>query len=326
MLIPFLVSRGLVLAVIDDANVRGQQRRQRRIAEVPELFRPAVASFAASLDRRHERAVRLALRTNTTSTVESQLTTLRDLARLCVTTRPALTGWESIARNDVEAFLARRPLPSPRELGELRSFFRWARRQRLVLTNPVDGLSIRQTQSFNGKLLDTATQQALYRRWTTSDDVHPHEAFFGLAALIHGISTFEIRHLTDDDIDSTARTIRVGRRRQPVPLDPATWDALQHCLTFRRRLRGANRHLIVNRLSASTDGPAAASYFNVLLKPAGVTPTTLRTTRLSHLANQVDPVMVAAMFGVTHKAAAYYHGHDVAVGNPHNPNPAAAAP
>ena len=64
--------------------------------------------------------------------------------------------------------------------------------------------------------------------------VHPHEAFVGLAALLHGATTQELQRLTDNDIDHESRRARFGRRPQPVPLDPWTWTALQRCLDHRR--------------------------------------------------------------------------------------------
>jgi site-specific recombinase XerD len=309
LLVSFLTARRLVL-IEDDDTTRARQRRRRRIDDVPDRFRPAVADFADALTRRHDRAIRLGLRTDTHSTVEARLATLRDLARFCVTDRPAITGWETIAISDVEAFLARRSTPSAGELADLRSFFRWARRQRVVLTNPTDGVRIRQFMTFTGETLDHREQRRLYQRWTSDPTVHPHETFFGLVALIHAASTAEIRELLQQDVDISARTVRLGRR-PAIVLDPDTWEALQRCIDLRRRQRGENPHIIVSRVSASRDTPVAPSYFARLLASAATTPNRLRTTRLSAVANQLDPVIVAAVFGVTHKSAAYYRNDDV---------------
>ena len=311
LLVGFLESRGLVPVTEDEDRRRGSERRRRRVAEVPEVLRPAVSQFAAMLDDRRQRAVRLGLRVDESSTVESRLATVRDLARFCVSSRAAITGWETVARADVEAFLARRRTPSHNELADLRNFFRWARRRRLVLANPTDGLRICQPASFRGRVLEPAEQRRLYRRWSHSGDVHPHEAFFGLAALVHGVSTAEIRELRVDDIDQAGRSVRLGRRRRRVTLDPDTWDALERCLALRRRLRGENPHVIVTWRSASTDGPAGLAYLAGLLTPASTSPATLRATRLSALASQADPIVIAAVFGVTHKAAAYYRNEDL---------------
>ena len=311
LLVAFLQSRGLVAVTEDEDSRRGSERRRRRVAEVPDVLRPAVSQFAAMLDSRRERALRLGLRADKTSTVESRLATIRDLAHFCVLRRPGITGWETVARADVEAFLARRLAPSHNELADLRSFFRWALRRRRVLINPTDGLRIRQPASFRGEVLEPAEQRRLYQRWSRSSDVHPHEAFFGLAVLIHGASTAEIRQLQIDDIDPAGRSVQLGRRRGRLTLDPDTWDALEGCLELRRRLRGENPHVIVTWRSASAERPAGAAYFAALLTAAGTSPAMLRATRLSALASQADPIVIAAVFGVTHKAAAYYRNEDL---------------
>ncbi|MDH2387971.1 site-specific integrase [Streptomyces sp. HNM0663] len=66
-------------------------------------------------------------------------------------------------------------------------------------------------------------QRQLFRRWTTDDQVHPHEALLGMLALLHGASSTEVRTLKITDIDTAAQAVRLGKRRHPVPLDPASW-------------------------------------------------------------------------------------------------------
>ena len=304
MLIPFLIERGLMLAAEPDAVVRARRRQRRRVAETAEAFRPALAAFEEALERRRQRGRRLGLRVDGDATIEDRLRTMRNLAAFSA--QRAVPGWETIARSDIDSFLVRSGPPRPTELGDLRHFFRWARRQHLVLTDPLYGVRIRQLNAFRGATLDLADQQRLYQRWTSTAGVHPHEAFFGLAALIHAATTAEIRHLRSSDITPAERTARLGRRPDPVPIDPVTWQALQRCVEYRAHQRGANPHLIVTRRSASTERPAGATYFTQLLRPAGIHPQQLRTTRLSDLAARTDPVLLAAAFGIDHKTAAYY--------------------
>lgn len=64
--------------------------------------------------------------------------------------------------------------------------------------------------AFHGPTLPADRQRELFRRWSTDPDVHPHEALVGLAALLHGTTTQELKHLTDDDIDHESRRIRSG--------------------------------------------------------------------------------------------------------------------
>jgi site-specific recombinase XerC len=112
----------------------------------------------------------------------------------------------------------------------MRSFFRWARTSRLVLADPTAGLSARRPRGYHPRTLTVTEQRRLFRRWTTDPDIHPHEALTGLLALLHATPSKDLRNLKVTDIDATARTIRLGHRPHPVPLDPATWHALQRCL------------------------------------------------------------------------------------------------
>jgi hypothetical protein len=47
------------------------------------------------------------------------------------------------------------------------------------------------------------------------------------------------------------------------------------------------------------------------MRPTGIPPQSLRTTRMSALANRADPVIIAAALGVTFKTAAYYRNEGV---------------
>jgi len=64
----------------------------------------------------------------------------------------------------------------------------------------------------------------------------------------------------------------LGRRPQPVPLDPASWAAVERCLRYHRELRTANPHLLVARKTKATRIPASEDYTRNLLRPAGATP------------------------------------------------------
>ncbi len=108
----------------------------------------------------------------------------------------------------------------------LRRFFAWAKSRKLVLTDPTRGLSLGAQPAFTGIVLETAAQRALFARWTR-DTTPAHERLVGLLALLHAASNAEIRSLTVADIDTTRRTVALGGRPFPTPLDPATWTALQ---------------------------------------------------------------------------------------------------
>lgn len=114
-----------------------------------------------------------------------------------------------------------------------------------------------------------------------------------------------------DDIDAPGHAIHLGRRPHPLALDPDSWDALERAVAHHEQLRTLNQHLLVTRRSACQSNPAPGLFVSNVLLPAGVTMRELRSTRLSRLVSSYDPMLVAASFGVTRKAATYYLGDGV---------------
>ncbi|MGH9091167.1 MAG: hypothetical protein ACRDZR_07305 [Acidimicrobiales bacterium] len=101
-------------------------------------------------------------------------------------------------------------------------------------------------------------------------------------------------------------TLRLGRRPRPVPLDPHTAAALGACLAHSESLGTLNRHVIVTRLTATTDISVSATYLRSVLKPAAVTLRDLRSTRLAALTRSTDPRLVASSFGFTYRVPLHY--------------------
>ena len=149
-------------------------------------------------------------------------------------------------------------------------------------------------------------QRDLFHRWTSDPTVHPHEALLGVLALLHGAASIEVRTIRLDDIDASRRTVRLGHRPQPVPLDPTTWSVLERCLAHRQSQRTQNPHLVVTRGTKAGNQPASTAYFSHLLDPAGVPPRTVRCTRLAALVNTTDPKLVAAAFGMNTQGVTFY--------------------
>jgi hypothetical protein len=298
----FLAARGLALAA-DQATALAAARRQHLVDAVPPLLRPAAVRFCQHLLHARDRARRAGTRPRADKTIERRLRTLRDMAVFL--TRHGKNDWATASASDVEAFLARRPADRPTRLRALRHFFTWAKASKLVLTDPTRGLSARQTRGYQGPTAMLGLQQHLFRRWT-GENVHPHEALSGLLTLVHGASNQELRSLTTGDIDAAAHSIRLGRRPQPVPLDPATWATIEQCLRYHQELRTANPHLLVTQKTKATRLPASEDYARNLLRPAGVTPRLLRCTRLASLTLSTDPKLVSAAFGIHPQAATHY--------------------
>jgi len=283
---------------LDQAARLATGRRQRRVDGTPELLRPVVASFCEHLVRSQQRARRAGTHVRSDSTIESALAYVRDLAVFVVGER-AKTDWAMVQTTDVEAFLNAQPANRRRRLSAARQFFRWARRNKLVLVDPTTSITLTPRQGFTGATLTIAEQRRLFRRWTEEHDaVHPHEAAVGLLAMLHALNVSELASLRVDDVDLVGRTIRVAGRPHPVPLDPASFAALEACLIHRNRLGTRNPHLIVTKVTKPRMTPASPAYLTHVLDPAGVRTKTLRSTRIVDLLISLDPKLVSVALGM----------------------------
>lgn len=292
----FFTAQQLALPTDQDQRL-AQGRRNRSVNAAPEPFRPGLVRFAQSMLAARDRAVRAGTKPRSDSTIEGALAVARDLA-LFLADR-GNTDWSQTTRTDIEAFLASRgPGNRPRTMAATRQFFRWARNNKVILVDPTRGIDVARRRGFNGTTITMDRQRTLFRRWTTDPDVHPHESFVGLLAMLHGASNSEARNLKVADIQMDARTIQLGSRPYPTPLDPPTWSALQRCLDHRDGLGTRNQHLLVTRQTKSQRLPASMPYLAHVLDPAGVAPKRLRVTRLAELVNTMDPKLVAAVFGM----------------------------
>jgi integrase len=299
----FFTEHGLAL-LTDHAEQLAAGRRKRRIGAVPVPLRPAVEGFGSFMLASRERARRAGTRPRSDGTIEAALATMRDLA-LFLDAERRKQDWALADVHDIEAFLATLPRGRKRRLTVLRQFFRFARSRKIILADPTRGLTVGEPRGFTGQTLDLGKQRELFRRWT-GGDAHPHEALLGILALLHGASSDEVRHLRMNDIDETARTAELGTRPLPVPLDPASWQVLQHCLGHRETQRTANPHVIVTKGTKAGRSPASTAYISHVLDGCGVPPRALRCTRLADLVNTMDPKLVAAAFGMKPEAVMFY--------------------
>jgi site-specific recombinase XerD len=290
---------------IDRGEHQAAQRRQRRVDAVPQPLRPAATAFAEHLLTTQKRARKAGTQPRKHATIDARLSAVRDLARFLVSSR-GKTDWATVEVSDIEAFLHNR---SPRRacyLAGLRQFFAFATRHRLLLIDPTRTLTAPQPRGFRGPTLTLERQRSLFRRWSTDPNVHPHEALVGLLALLHGATTTEIQHLADDAIDHAGRTVRLGRRPHPTPLDPWTWRALERAITHRHTLRSNNPHLLITKQTKATRAPASDGYIKHTLDPVGIQPRILRSTRLTNLVTTTDVKLVATAYGMTNEAVTAY--------------------
>jgi integrase len=305
----YFVDSGLALA-LDTTAQAATGRRTRRIAEIPDQFRSLAIAFDTHQLQSRERARRAGTKPRSDRTLEINLAAVRDLACYLVTNRPAVTDWTLVGIGDVEAFLAgiTNPGNRARHLHALQVFFRFARQHRHILADPTRRMNANSNMAFHGQVLEPARQRELFRRWThNAADLHPHEPVIGLLGLLHGASVTELRSLRVDDIDVAAATVVLGRRPHPTPLDPATTTALRRYLHDRDHHHHTGRPwLLVNQKSKTVGKQVSIDYLAMILTPAQVTVQTLRATRLAQLVSTMDPVLVAAAFGIRRGAALHY--------------------
>lgn len=248
----FFLTYGLAVG-LDLETERAEQRRQRRLDAIPDPYRPLAVEFASILVSAQHRARRAGTRPLANQTIEGHLAGVRDLARFLADGRPQLAGWEQVTPADVEAYLAT-VIAARGHLGGPIAFFSWARRCRRILVDPTRGLRRKQPSGYQGRLLTEAEQRRLLIRWT-SKTCHANETALGMLALLHAASVSELRHLTVEDLDASARTIRLGRRPQPLPMDPLTWEALADVLRHREQIGATNPHLFVTTQTVRRQQP-----------------------------------------------------------------------
>lgn len=313
----FFTQRGLALPT-DQAERLAAGRRKRRVDAVPEPLRPAVIAFDAARMRSQDRARRAGTRPRSDHTLETALAIMRDLADFLVNHR-GKDDWALVDVHDIEAFLATLPKGRKRRLTVLRQFFRFARSQHIVLVDPTRTLTAKAPSGFRGRTLTLDQQRALFRRWTTDQRVHPHEALMGMLALLHGASSSEVRMLRIDDIDGAAQSVRLGRRPHPVPLDPASWTVLERCLAHREAWPTTNPHVMVTKGTKAGRSPASTAYLSHVLDDCGYPPRMIRSTRLVDLVNTMDPKLVAAAFGMDAQGVLAYLADRIDPGRLPNP-------
>ncbi|MGH2755270.1 MAG: site-specific integrase [Actinomycetota bacterium] len=306
----FFVDRGMALA-LDQSERLARGRRRRLIQGTPECFRDAVSAFGDAELEGQRRARRAGTKPLSDITVERHLAEVRDFARFLERRSPVIDSWRLVSREEVEAFLATNSKAMFRRLSCLRRFFRWARARHLVLVDPTAGLRLVEPKGFRGKVLTHEVQISLYERWSRDAAAHPHEAFVGLMALLHGASRAELANLRVDAVEGSTRTVRLGQRPHPVPIDPSTWDALERCLAYREERGALNPHVLVTIRSATRKTAVSPGYLSHVLDAVGVSLQTLRSTRLCRMVVTLDPKVASQAFGMDDASTVRYLGDAV---------------
>lgn len=185
--------------------------------------------------------------------------------------------------------------------GILRSFFAWAKRNRLCQVNPVDGMEINWGPREVHPLPDSEVVE-LIRAWT-NPSADPRTAMVGLLCLLYGLSTGQIRTLPVSAVDLTAGTFY--GLEVPAPLPAWLSPVLDRYLRWRQDVLGdrqSERLLVTHSLR---DDPPHRCLFVQLLRPYGVNVRQLRATALAQTL-QHGHLKLLTVFGLTNEGMRRY--------------------
>ena len=226
--------------------------------------------------------------------------------------RPALLGWSGryghlreVTRDDVLAVLG--DLHGSRRanvLVALRSLFAFCKKNGTIFRNPAQGIRVGQhpygiIQPLRQDEVDQAAEAA----------ATPAARLVLVLAAMHAARRKAIRELLLDDVDLGNRRLTIGGRVRPI--DELTRQILLEWLSYRnaRWPCTANRHLLINQMSANGTGPVSTIYFaKTALRGQAATLERLRVDRQLQeaLARGPDPLHLATMFGLDPKTAIRY--------------------
>lgn len=224
--------------------------------------------------------------------------------------RPALLDWSArysclreATRDDIRVHLA--ALYGTRRqttMAAFRSLFAWAKKNRVVFTDPARHLSPgRRARAVLQPLPDEQVARAASAATT------PHARLFVALAAVHAARPGAIRAMQLGDIDPGNRQLTIAGRTRP--LDDLTLQILQDWLARRQqRWPGtANPHLLINRQTAPGTGPVSHEWLTSL---RGL-PATLDRLRIDRqleeaLTHGPDPLHLAAVFDIDVSTAIRY--------------------
>jgi integrase len=222
---------------------------------------------------------------------------------------PAIRQWSvtcdslrEITASDVTAALA--PLNGWRRrtaTAALRSLFFFAKKNKLVFTNPTTRLK---AEPVNDGLVPMSEQQI---RAVENTAVSAGQRLAVVLAAIHAAKPGAIRALMLNDLDLANRRITIAGNEQR--LSELARRALLAWLDERRSRwpHTPNRHVLINKQTALADGPVSSHYLHGHLLP-GISLDRVRRDRILHeaLTAGPDPLHLALVFHISHTTASRY--------------------
>jgi integrase len=250
------------LLVLLDGDARARPRSQSSLYVYFGTVRPFIERWAA--DRSHLREI-------TTADIDTVLKPLRG----------------NQLRNAISA---------------LRSLLRFAKKSRLVFTDPTTRLTV---PTVEPTVLPMTEAEV---RAVEQIAVTPAQRLVVALAAVHAARAAPIRHLTLDDVDLPNRRITIAGH--PQRLGELPHRALLAWLEHRRATwpLTANRHVLISQRTALGTGPVCHYYLKRHLLLRGVHLEHIRADRVLHEALTVgpDPLHLALVFNLSHTTANRY--------------------
>lgn len=226
--------------------------------------------------------------------------------------RPLLQGWAAsrghlreITATDVTAALEPlRGWPRRTAIAALRSLFRFAKKQRVIFTNPTARLK---AEDIDRHLVPMTEDEI---RAVEQVAVHPAQRLIITLLAVHAARPGAIQHLTLDDVDLPNRRITLAAH--PQRLGEITERTLRAWLDHRRATwpYTPNRHVLISGKTALGVQPVSKHYFQWHLRDHGIRPERIRGDRILHEALAVgpDPLHLSLVFNLSHTTASRYTG------------------
>jgi hypothetical protein len=194
--------------------------------------------------------------------------------------------------------------PRRTTIAALRSLFRFAKKQRMIFTNPTTRLKAEDVD----RTLVPMTEHEIRRIEQIA--VHPDQQLIIALLAEHAPRPASIQHLTLDDVDLPNRRLTLAGH--PQRLGDMTDRTLRTWLDHRRATwpHTPNRHVLISKATALGVQPVSKGYFKWHLRDHGIQPERIRGDRILHEALAVgpDPLHLSSVFNLSHSTASRYAG------------------
>ena len=186
----------------------------------------------------------------------------------------------------------------------LRSLFRFAKKHRLVFTDPAARLK---TEPLAPGLVPMTEAEI---RAVEQIAVHPAQRLIIALLAVHAARPSAIQDLLLDDVDLPNRRITLAGH--PQRLGELTARTLRTWLDHRQATwpHTPNRHLLISGATSLSLEPITKNYFKYYLRNHGIGLDRIRQDRVLHeaLTTGADPLHLSLVFNLSHATASRYTG------------------